>query len=86
MTAKQMGRLGVFYIKEAILEVLQTEPEGLPPADISRAIGIRGYYSGNENYGSTIHYYIVRGILNKLYSENRIERAGESQRWKLTEQ
>ena len=86
MTTKQMGRHGVFYIEEAILEVLETEPEGLSPADISTAIGIPGYHSGNETYGKGVYYYIVRGVLDKLYSENRIERAGASQRWKLTEQ
>jgi hypothetical protein len=86
MTPKQIGRLGLFHIEEAILEVLETEPEGLPPADISRAIGVRGYYSGDETYGRGLYYYIVRGALDKLYSENRVERAGGSQRWKLTEQ
>ena len=86
MTPKQMGRLGVFHIEESILEVLSEEPDGLMPADISRAVGIQGYYSGETTYGRGVYYYIVRGVLDKLYSENRIERAGQSQRWKLTEQ
>ncbi len=64
MTPKQMGRLGVFYIEEAILEVLETEPQGLPPAGISKAIGVLGYHSGDETYGRGVYYYIVRGVLD----------------------
>ena len=36
MTTKQMGRLGLFHIEEAILKVLSEEPEGLTPASINR--------------------------------------------------
>ena len=39
MTPKQMGRLGLFHIEEAIIEVLSQEPEGLRPAEISRRKG-----------------------------------------------
>lgn len=31
MTPKQIGRLGLFHIEEAILAVLSEEPEGLKP-------------------------------------------------------
>ena len=33
MTPKQMGRLGLFHVEEAILEVLSEAPEGLKPDD-----------------------------------------------------
>lgn len=36
MTPKQIGRLGLYHIQEAILEVLSEAPEGWQPAEISR--------------------------------------------------
>ena len=42
MTPKQMARLGVFHIEEAILEVLfQADDEYVRAVNISRTLGIK---------------------------------------------
>ena len=87
MTPKQMGRLGLFHIEEAILEVLSEEPEGFAPSRISRHIGITGY----SDPGMSLRYAIVHGALVQLKRKGLVERVllenGENtSRWKLTEQ
>ena len=59
MTPKQMGRLGLFHIEEAILEVLSEEPEGLRSAEISRRIGILGY----DDIDLALRYAVAWGAL-----------------------
>ena len=81
MTPKQMGRLGLFHIEEAILEVLSEEPEGLTPAHISRRIGIYGHPQADL----ALTYAIAHGTLVELKQKGSIERTDGS-RWKLTEQ
>ena len=81
MTPKQMGRLGLFHIEEAILEVLSEEPEGLTPANISGGIGIRGY----DDPGLSLKYAIVHGALIQLKRKGIVEKL-ETGHWKLTEQ
>ena len=69
MTPKQMARLGVFQIQEAILSVLEQEPEGLEPEMISTTLGIPACL-------------IVQGVLTKLQREGYVEPAvGEC--WKI---
>ena len=80
MTPKQMGRLGLFHIGEAILEVLSEKPEGLKPEHVSKAIGIRKYTDGRFNQS----YAIVNAVLIKLAEEGYVERC-EGPEWKLTE-
>ena len=87
MTPKQMGRLGLFHIEEAILEVLSEELEGLTPSRISIRIGILGY----SDPGLSLRYAIVHGALVQLKRQELIERVRldngeETSRWKLTEQ
>ena len=60
MTPKQMARLGVFQIQEAILSVLEQETEGLQSERISTILGIP-----DDS--------IVRGVLDKLQREGEIE-------------
>ena len=80
MTLKQMGRLGLFHIGEAILEVLSEEPEGLKPEHISKAIGIRKYTDERFNQS----YAIVNAVLIKLKEEGYVERCIGPE-WKLTD-
>lgn len=43
VTAKQLARIGIFYIEEAILETLfQAHGEYIRAADLSRSLGIKG--------------------------------------------
>ena len=81
MTPKQLARLGIFHIEEAILEVLfQATDEYTLAADISRKIGIAQSY---DQYS-----WIVAPILDKLAEEGRVEPriVGTQKRgWKLTD-
>lgn len=81
MTPKQMGRLGLFHIEEAILEVLSEKPEGLKPADISRCIGIYGHPEAELS----LTYAIAHGTLIELEQKGSVEKTEDS-RWRLTEQ
>ena len=78
MTPKQMGRLGLFHIEEAILEVLSEAPEGLSPADISRAIGIYGH----KDADLALTYAIAHGALIELQQKGAVEKLGKSC-WRL---
>ena len=80
MTPKQMGRLGLFHIEEAILEVLSEEPEGLTPANISRRIGIPGHPEADL----ALTFAIAHGVLVELEQKGSVEKLDNS-RWKLTE-
>lgn len=84
MTPKQMGRLGLFHIEEAILEILAEAPDGLQPAEISRRIGIYGY----NDPDLALTYAIVHGALIQLKHKGFVERIPISENvnvWKLTE-
>ena len=81
MTPKQMGRLGLFHIEEAILEVLSGETEGLRPADISRRIGI----PGQPEASLALTFAIVHGALVELEKKGLVEKLDNGS-WKLTDQ
>ena len=80
MTPKQMARLGVFQIQEAILCILAEELDGFHPELISKAIGIRRYTDERFNQS----YAIVNAILIKLKEEGYVERCIDA-RWYLTD-
>ena len=69
MTPKQMSRLGVFQIQEAILSVLE-ELEGIALETISTVLGIPDYLSEETIWE---RYPIVMGVLAKLQSEGYVE-------------
>ena len=80
-SAKQLARVGVFYLEEAVLDVLfeamaAQEDPFVRAVDISRKIGVK--YWDNENW-------IVAGILIKLKAEERVEQRKVRGPWKLTE-
>lgn len=84
---RQLSRMGEFYLKEAVLDILQEHyPEGygIGAADISRRAGIyreRGAFN-------IMNDAIVTGILNSLSEEGKVQRieqeAGRGG-WRLTE-
>ena len=81
MTAKQLTRIGVFHIEEAILETLfQSEDEYVRAAEIARKCGISQSWNASG--------WIIAAILHKLEEDERVEvRRGASGRrsgWKLT--
>ena len=80
MTAKQLTRVGVFHIEEAILDTLfQANDTYVRAADIARDLGIKSWDEGN---------WIVSAILYKLDEDGRVEarRNAREERtgWKLT--
>lgn len=80
MIAKQLARIGVFHLEEAILETLfQADDEYVRAVDIARAIGIKSF----DNYD-----WIVAILLLKLKEDGRVEArsdaGGRRTGWKLT--
>ena len=80
---KQLGRIGIFYIEEAILEVLfeamEAQPEDpfLRAVDVARKIGVE--------HGTNEKNWLVSDILYKLRAEGRVEQREVRGPWKLTE-
>ena len=78
-TPKTFARLGIAYLEEAILAVMGDE--ALIAAEISKRLGILGYTQSPN----TERYKIVRGILQKLANEGRVERYHNGSRWIRTD-
>lgn len=75
-------RLGLTYLEEVVLDVLQEareKGEALEPAQISRRAGIPGYRTNRKKY-----HGIVWTILPRLEADGRIEKRGR--KWILPEQ
>ncbi len=87
VSPKQNARLGMFYLEEAVLDVLleaKYEDKCIGPAEISKRGGIFRD-GGREN---TLHDAIAFGILVKLHSEKRVQRCTQPNGkggWKLTD-
>lgn len=83
MTPKQMARLGVFHIEEAILETLfQADSTYVRGANIARALGLMKSWEKSD--------WIVNRILYKLEEDGRVEskmsQSGQSKTgWKLSD-
>ena len=80
MTAKQLTRIGVFHIEEAILNTLfQANDTYVRAADIARDLGLKSWDEGD---------WIVAAILYKLDADGRVEArrdtGGRRTGWKLT--
>lgn len=80
MTAKQLTRVGVFHIEEAILETLfQAGNTYVRAANIARDLGLKSWDEAD---------WIVAVILRKLEEEERVEArhdtGGRRTGWKLT--
>ena len=80
-TAKQLTRIGVFHIEEAILDTLfQADEEYMRAVDISRNCGLFESWNGSS--------WIVTGTLYKLEKDERAEArrgpGGQRSGWKLT--
>ena len=81
-SAKQLARIGIFYLEEAVLDVLfeamETSQEDpfVRAVDIARKIGAEHWT--NENW-------LVSDVLYKLKAEERVEQETNRGPWKLTE-
>lgn len=84
-SAKQLARTGIFYLEEAILEVLFEKRETssnpcVPNAEIERQIGL---YRKWEMAG--MDGWITRSVLQKLASEARVEQVEKGGPWRITD-
>ena len=83
---KQLARIGEFYLREALLDVLcDAFPEGygVGAAELSRRTGIY-----REPAIINMNDAIVHGLLNQAYSQGKVERAEQRNGkggWKLTD-
>ena len=80
-SAKQLARVGVFYLEEAVLNVLfeamgAQEDPFVRAVNIARKIGVKHWDKEN---------WVVSGILRKLEAEGRVEQRKKQGPWKLTE-
>ena len=84
---EQLAQIGIFYLKEAVLDALHEARYGkewLLPSEISKQIGISSSAT-KELRG--IRYPLIRGILDKLKEEGRVEPSSEDrQSWRLTDE
>ena len=78
-TPKAFARIGIVYLEEAILTALGDE--ALMPSQISKRLNILGYAEGKTHE----RYKIVRGILQRLANDGRVERHHQGHRWKRTD-
>ncbi len=72
---RQLARIGMFYLEEAILDVLLEAIYGadeswVSPLRISKRADV--YYE-EERLWKNFRYAVVKGILSKLESEGRVE-------------
>ena len=77
---KQLGRIGIFYLEEAVLDVIsQNKGDYVRAVEISKSMGFSTWDNG----------WIVKRILDKLEEEGRVEarrtKKGSATGWKLTE-
>ena len=74
---KQLARIGIFYLEEAVLDVL-FEAGPLSATSISKRLGV---FRGEGHYG-----YLVYNVLQKLEAERRVGRCRSVRGgWQLTE-
>ena len=78
-TPKAFARLGIVYLEEAILAAMGNE--ALMPSQISKRLGILGYPESETQE----RYKIVRGILQRLANDGRVERHHQGHRWQRTD-
>ena len=80
---KQLAHKGIFYLEEAILEVLFEKMETSPEKPYLRRYQIRekiGVYDLHPKFGWTLE-----GTMHKLKAEDRVEQREARGPWKLTE-
>ena len=80
---KKFTHIGIFFLEEAILDVLFAVMETSPEAPFVRAVDIRrkmGIYEHWDKDG-----WLVATIVKKLETEGRVKQKARLGPWKLTE-
>lgn len=84
---RQYGRMGMFYLEEAVLDILcEHYPEGfgIGAAEISKRAGIYR----DRGPSDIMNDAIVTGVLNSLHEQGKVERVPQEEGrggWRLTE-
>ena len=85
---KQYGRMGMFYLEEAVLDILgdhYPEGGGLGAAEISRRAGIYR----DRGVSDMMNDAIVTGVLNSLHEQGKVARHEQTEigrgGWRLTQ-
>lgn len=68
MTAQEKAKAGVWLLKQAVLDYLQSRPEGAPSADIREGLGIDDADAEGERKG-----YVLWGLQHLLTQDGKIE-------------
>ena len=80
--SKQHARLGLFYLKEAVLEFLLDQTEPLKTEHIKNGFGLPPETAGEPEH-------LIKGILHHLYNDGHVERVKSKRntpiKWKLTD-
>lgn len=83
ISPQKSARLGVFCLKEAVLDILE-QPEhrekGLKAGEISNILGILTL----SGYGSGRDYPVITGILRHLLKEEYVTQTETNGPWKLS--
>ena len=70
MNPHEKAQQGLSLLKEAILEILASHPEGLQNAQVADLLGLRSDYKGaNKDYLSW-------SVLGLLFNDRRVDRNG----------
>ena len=84
MTPQQMARFGIFYLREAVLAILEEAPEkGYTHKEIIKHLNISAFRNPD---GHRRERYLVQGTLFKLEKEGLIQQypvASNPDYWKL---
>ena len=70
MDPQAKAQQGLGLLKQAILETIEANPDGITNAEIADALGIRSDYAGGQKD------YLPWSILGLLLNDKRIRRAG----------
>lgn len=86
MNAKQLTRIGIFYLEEAILDALPTpEEQHISGTEVSKRTGM---YPGMPNTTTANAHWLARSVLEKLLEDARVDvihsQGGTRRGWRLT--
>ncbi len=70
MTPREKAQQGLSLLKQAILEALSNNPEGLQNAEIAELLGLRSDYKGSNKD------YLSWSVLGLLLNSGNVERKG----------
>jgi len=74
MTPRDKAQAGLRQLKEAIIDLLKENPDGLRNAEIAELLGIR------SSFGKGAKDYLSWSLLGMLHNEGRVKKTGQKYR------